>query len=64
MLEYTGNTSEQNYLREVGQEETDLSLPAEIFKKILFIYLFIHDRHTEREAETQAEGEADSMPGA
>ena len=31
-----------------------------IFKKILFI----HDRHREREAETQAEGEAGSMQGA
>ena len=27
-------------------------------------YLFIHDRHREREAEIQAEGEAGSMPGA
>ena len=27
-------------------------------------YLFIHERHTHREAETQAEGEADSMQGA
>ena len=37
---------------------------ALFFLKI--IYLFIHDRHTERqrEAETQAEGEAGSMPGA
>ena len=26
--------------------------------------LFIHDRHTERKAETQAEGEAGSMEGA
>ena len=33
----------------------------------LRFYLFIHERHTEREAETQAEGEAcslqDSIPG-
>ena len=28
------------------------------------IYLFIHDRHIEREVETQAEGEAGSMQGA
>ena len=28
------------------------------------IYLFIHDRHREREAETQEEGEAGSMRGA
>ena len=30
---------------------------------IIFLrfYLFIHDRHREREAETQAEGEAGSM---
>ena len=28
------------------------------------IYLLIHERHPEREAETQAEGEADSMQGA
>ena len=27
-------------------------------------YLFIHERHREREAETQAEGEAGSMQGA
>ena len=27
----------------------------------MFIYLFIYDSHTEREAETQAEGEAGSM---
>ena len=26
--------------------------------------LFIHERHTEREAETQAEGEAGSLQGA
>ena len=31
------------------------------FKKF---YSFIHERHTEREAETQAEGEAGSMQGA
>ena len=30
----------------------------------LRFYLFIHERHTEREAETQAEGEAGSMQGA
>ena len=30
-------------------------------KKKRFIYLFIHDRHREREAETQEEGEAGSM---
>ena len=27
-------------------------------------YLFIHERHTEREVETQAEGEAGSLRGA
>ena len=27
-------------------------------------YLFIHERHTQREVETQAEGEAGSMQGA
>ena len=27
-------------------------------------YLFIHERHTEKEAETQAEREAGSMQGA
>ena len=31
-----------------------------LFKNILFI----HERHTQREAETQAEGEAGSMQGA
>ena len=31
------------------------------FKKKDFIYLFIHETHGEREAETQAEGEAGSM---
>ena len=29
-----------------------------------FIYLFMRDRETHREAETQAEGEASSMQGA
>ena len=29
-----------------------------------FCFLFIHERHTQREAETQAEGEAGSMQGA
>ena len=37
-------------------------------KKDLFLekrfYLFIHERHREREAKTQAEGEAGSMQGA
>ena len=39
-------------------------------EKNLFIYiyflkiLFIYERHTEREAETQAEGEVGSMQGA
>ena len=36
--------------------------PQTFLKKI--IYLFTHERHTEREAETQAEGEARSMQGA
>ena len=30
----------------------------------LMFYLFIHERHTEREAETQPEGEAGSLQGA
>ena len=30
----------------------------------LRFYLFIHERHTQREAQTQAEGEAGSMQGA
>ena len=30
----------------------------------LRFYLFIHGRHTERKAETEAEGEASSMQGA
>ena len=30
----------------------------------LRFYLFIHERHTERGRETQAEGEAGSMQGA
>ena len=30
----------------------------------LRFYLFMHERHTEREAETQAEGEAGSTQGA
>ena len=34
----------------------------QLIKIFLRFYLFIHDR--EREAETQAEGEAGSMPGA
>ena len=36
------------------------------FKLISFFkfYLFIHERHREREAETQAEGEAGFMQGA
>ena len=33
-------------------------------KFFLRFYLFIHERHTQREAETQAEGEAGSMQGA
>ena len=31
---------------------------------LMFIYLFICERHTEREAETQTEGGAGSMQGA
>ena len=34
------------------------------FLFFLRFYLFIHERHTQREAETQAEGEAGSMQGA
>ena len=30
----------------------------------LRFYLFIHERHTQREAETQVEGEAGSLRGA
>ena len=33
-------------------------------KKKLRFYLFIHERHREREADTQAEGEAGSVQGA
>ena len=36
-------------------------------KKLYFLkrfYLFIHERHKEREAEIKAEGEAGSMQGA
>ena len=33
------------------------------FKKKIF-YLFTHERHTQRGAETQAKGEAGSMQGA
>ena len=32
--------------------------------KLLFLKLFIYERHSEREAETQAEGEASSMQEA
>ena len=38
------------------------SIHYSFLKDILFIYLFLRD--TEREAETQAEGEAGSMQGA
>ena len=38
------------------------SLSIHVFLKDF--YLFIHDRHTQREAETQAEGEAGSTQGA
>ena len=31
---------------------------------LLRFYLFLHERHTEKEAETQAEGEAGSTQGA
>ena len=36
------------------------------FVSLLFkiLFLFIHERHTHREAETQAEGEAGSVQGA
>ena len=39
------------------------SYPCFFFKKILFIYLFMRNTQREREAETQAEGEAGSMQG-
>ena len=41
--------------------------PLVLFFSFLFFFfkdLFIHESHTEREAETQAEGEAGSMQGA
>ena len=46
-----------------------ISTPSVIILKINFffftdfIYLFIYERHTQREAETQAEEEAGSMQG-
>ena len=46
-----------------GQERIlEMSLVQKVFLKIF--YLFIHERHRKREAETQAEGEAGSMHGA
>ena len=38
----------------------------QVFKESFFLtfYLFIHERHREREAEIQAKGEAGSMHGA
>ena len=36
-------------------------IPGDFKKRF---YLFIHERHTQRKAETQAEGEAGSMQGA
>ena len=35
-----------------------------VFKKEDFIYLLMRETHTQREAETQAEGEAGSKEGA
>ena len=35
-----------------------------LFLKKKRFYLFIHERHREKEAETQAEGEVDSTQGA
>ena len=45
-----------------GRRERHVSILhlTKLFKKKIF-YLFIHERHREREAETQAEGEAGSM---
>ena len=40
----------------------DLSILVLFF--VFKFYLFIHERHTQREAQTQAEGEAGSMQGA
>ena len=40
------------------------SLFIYLFIYYLFIYLFMNDTHRKREAETQEEGEAGSMPGA
>ena len=42
----------------VKNDKNDSSFFFKIFN------LFIHERHTDRKAETQAEGEADSMQGA
>ena len=43
-------------------EELSFLLLITVFLKRF--YLFIHERHKEREADTQAEGEAGSMQGA
>ena len=45
-----------------GRVRTSGSHSLSFFKD--FIYLFMRDTHTHREAETQAEGEAGSMQGA
>ena len=39
-----------------------IAIPFIFFKD--FIYLFMRDTHTDKKAETQAEGEAGSMQGA
>ena len=45
-------------------QEPDILWGFFVFVFCLFrLYLFIYERHRERKAETQAEGEADSLPG-
>ena len=55
-------SSEANFSNIYFATKLPISSEFHIFKKRF--YLFIHDRHTEREAETQAEGEAGSVQGA
>ena len=40
------------------------NLPEVLLCFVFRFYLFIHEKHTQREAETQAEGEAGSMQEA
>ena len=47
----------------MGLNCTDPLTSGIFFKRFLKIYLFMRDTEKEREAETQAEGEAGSMQG-